>query len=408
MLRSVLDRIAPFFDKGKPLYPLNRLFEAADTFFYSPADKAHGSCHVRDALDFKRLMTMVIIALGPCILMAMYNTGYQANLAISETSAVAIDSWRTSLLETLGVPFDPSNIFACFLHGLLYFLPVYIVTMVVGIGWEVLFATVRGHEVNEGFFVTGMLFPLILPPTIPLWQVALAVSFGVVLGKEVFGGTGKNFLNPALTARAFLFFAYAQNIAGNQVWVAADGYTGATPLSIAMNEGPRALAAEYSWFEAVLGRIPGSMGETSVLACLFGAAFLVIVGVASWRIMLSMLAGAVATGLLFNSVSGNASLAFSVPVHWHLVLGGFAFGLVFMATDPVTAAMTRTGQYIYGALIGAIVLMVRVVNPGYPEGVMLAILFGNVTAPLIDYYVVKANIKRRAARTALETESPSA
>lgn len=410
MLRKLLDRMEPLFEKGKPLYPLNRLFEAADTFFYSPKDTTKGRVQVRDLLDFKRLMTMVIIALGPCILMAMYNTGLQANRAIA-AGASPLDNWQTwvmqlSVLQSWGLGgFEPNNLFACFLHGALYFVPIYIVTMVVGIFWEVLFATVRGHEVNEGFFVTGWLLPLTLPATIPLWQVAVAVTFGVVLGKEVFGGTGRNFLNPALTARAFLFFSHAQSISGgNEVWVAADGVTGATPLGIAMTQGQTALnMSQYNWFEAFFGTIPGSMGETSAVACLFGAAFMILVGIASWRIMLSMAIGAVGTCVLFNSIAPSlGNPAFGVGPLWHLVLGGFAFGLVFMATDPVTAAMTRKGQYVYGVVIGVMVLLVRVANLGFPEGVMLAILFGNMTAPLIDHFVMKANMKRRALRTAEE------
>jgi len=272
------------------------------------------------------------------------------------------------------------------------------VTMVVGIAWEMLFAVVRGHELSEGFFVTGLLFPLTLPPAIPLWQIAIGVSFGVVIGLEIFGGTGRNFLNPALTARAFLFFAYPAEISGDTVWTAVDGFSGATPLGAAAAGGMEAV--DVTWTQAFLGTMQGSMGETSTLACLIGAAILVATGIGSWRIMLSMLVAAMGLAALFFAIGSGTNPMFQMGPHWHLVLGGFAFGLVFMATDPVSAAMTEVGQYVYGALIGVLTILVRVVNPAFPEGVMLAILLGNVFAPLIDYFVVRANIKRRALRHA--------
>jgi Na+-transporting NADH:ubiquinone oxidoreductase subunit B len=296
------------------------------------------------------------------------------------------------------------------LHGLLYFLPVYLVTVIVGGVWEVLFAIVRRHEVNEGFLVTSALFPLILPPTIPLWQVALGISFGVVLGKEVFGGTGKNFLNPALTARAFLFFAYPAAITGDQVWIAVDGISRATPLGI-MSVADPALGVlaitspepgslGFTWWQAFIGTIPGSMGETSVVASLIGAVLLIATGIGSWRIMSGMLLGGVAMSALFWAVGSPTNPMFNLPPWWHLVLGGYVFGLVFMATDPVSAAMTETGKWIFGILIGVLAILIRVINPGFPEGVMLAILFGNVFAPTIDYFVVEAHVKRRLARNA--------
>ncbi|MCL4165886.1 UNVERIFIED_CONTAM: hypothetical protein GTU68_016031 [Idotea baltica] len=336
----------------------------------------------------------------------MYNTGLQANLAIQslvdsgELASATQAGWRGDIINALGFGYDPSSILACFLHGALFFIPVFIVTQIAGGGCEVLFASIRKHEINEGFLVTGMLYPLTLPPTVPLWQVALGIIFGIVIGKEVFGGTGKNFLNPALTARAFLYFAYPAQMSGDRVWVAApvEGYSAATSLAEAMNS---ITDIGITWQQAFLGFIPGSMGETSTLACLFGAAFLIATGIGSWRIMLSVLIGALGSVFLFNlAAQYTDNSMFIMPPEWHLVAGGLAFGLVFMATDPVSAAMTQKGQFVYGLAIGVITTLVRVINPGYPEGIMLAILMGNLLAPLIDYVVLEANIKRRLARSA--------
>ncbi len=406
-LRRVLDRLQPMFARGGKLEKLHPLFEATDTFFYTPGEVTSRASHVRDAMDLKRMMTTVVAALVPCILMAMWNTGYQSNLAMQDLGVTSAGGWRGALIEGLGLGYGPGDILACLVHGALYFIPVYLVTNIVGGFWEVLFASVRKHEVNEGFFVTGFLLPLTLPPTIPLWQVALGVSFGVVFGKEVFGGTGKNFLNPALTARAFLYFAYPGNISGDAVWTAVnvDGFSGATALgSLAaadVQTGMNAVTATVSWGQAFLGTIPGSMGETSTLACLFGAAVLIATGIGSWRIMAGVVAGAGVLSLfLWGIVGSDSNPVFAMPPWWHLVVGGFAFGTVFMATDPVSASMTETGKWIYGALIGVMTILIRVFNPGYAEGIMLAILFGNVFAPLIDYFVVQANIKRRLARNA--------
>ncbi|MBN1588803.1 MAG: NADH:ubiquinone reductase (Na(+)-transporting) subunit B [Pirellulales bacterium] len=401
LLRNMLDWVAPWFEPGGKLEKLYPLFEVTDSFFYTPGNPATGTCHVRDAIDFKRMMMIVVIAVAPCALMACYNTGLQANEAIQQMGVGSeAAGWQGVVLDKLGIGYDPANLFACFVHGALYFLPVYIVCMIVGGCWEVLFALVRGHEVNEGFFVTGILFPLTLPPTIPLWQVAAGITFGVVVGKEVFGGTGRNFLNPALTARAFLFFAYPTAISGSQVWTAVDGFSGATPLGALAEDGMKAVTPLVTWSEAFLGTVQGSMGETSVVACLVGAVILLVCQVASWRVMLSMLLGFLGSATLFWMIGSQSNPAFEMPPHWHLVVGGFAFGLVFMATDPVSASMTHIGQYIYGGLIGVLVILVRLINTGYPEGVMLAILFGNVFAPLIDYYVVRANIRRRSLRHA--------
>lgn len=396
-LRKFLDAQHKHFDKGGRLEKLYPLYEAADTFLFTPGIAAKGSVHVRDGIDLKRTMVTVAMALMPCILMAMYNTGFQAQLALESMGKAEVAGWRGMIFNQLsGV--DSSNLISCFLLGFLYFFPIFLVTNAVGGLWEALFASVRKHEINEGFLVTGLLFPLTLPPTIPLWQVAIGITFGVVIGKEIFGGTGKNFLNPALTARAFLFFAYPAEISGDAVWTAADGYTGATILGQAALEGMSGVT--YTWWQAFIGVIPGSMGETSAIACLLGAGFLVLTGIGSWRIMLSMTLATVAFAWLLNIVGSDTNPMFAMTPAWHLVVGGFAFGAVFMATDPVSASMTQKGQYFYGALIGLMVILVRVINPAFPEGVMLAILFGNVFAPLIDYFVVNSNVKRRKLRYA--------
>lgn len=394
-LRNVLDKIHPHFSKGGKFERLYPLYEAADSFIYTPGETTEGAPHVRDAIDLKRVMITVVVALLPCFFMAMWNTGYQANSAMQMTGG-SVEGWRGALLSLLGFSADPNSFIDNMLLGAAWFVPIYLVTNIVGGLWEALFSIVRGHEINEGFLVTGSLFPLICPPTLPLWQAALGISFGVVIGKEIFGGTGKNFLNPALTGRAFLFFAYpAQISGGTSVWIAADGLTGATALSAAADGGVQALATMHSWFDAFLGVIPGSMGETSTLACLFGAAILVFTGIGSWRIMLSGLLGAVSLSALFLLVDSSTNPMFALGPLWHLVIGGFAFGLVFMATDPVSGAMTEEGQWVYGALIGLMCILIRVVNPAFPEGMMLAILFGNVFAPLIDQLVLKYHIKRR-------------
>ncbi len=402
MFRRFLDKVEPAFGKEGKLRHLFPLYEAADTFLYTPADVTSGPTHVRDSIDLKRIMIVVVVALIPCTAMAIYNTGYQANQAIAEMPDVnAYDDWRDAIMSASGLSYDPGNIVSNILLGTLYFLPVYIVTVIAGGFWEVLFSIVRRHEVNEGFLVTSLLFPLTLPPTIPLWQVALGITFGVVLGKEVFGGTGKNFLNPALTARAFLYFAYPAAITGNAIWTAADGFSGATPLGIMavapVAEGLSAIQ-DVTWWQAFFGWMQGSMGETSTLACLVGAVVLIATGIGSWQIMAGVVLGAGGLSTLFWAVGSSSNPMFLLPPWWHLVVGGFAFGTVFMATDPVSAAVTSVGKWVYGVLIGAMTILIRVINPAYPEGIMLAILFGNVLAPLIDHFVVQANVKRRVAR----------
>ena len=398
-LRSLLDSLHPHFDKGGKFESMYALYELVDTFLFTPGEVTKGASHVRDGIDLKRIMITVAMALMPCIIMALYNTGLQANIALAKLGLAETTGWRGVVMAAVGVGYDSTNILSNFVHGALYFVPIFLVTQVAGGFWEVIFASVRKHEVNEGFLVSGLLFPLTLPPTIPLWQVAIGISFGVVFGKEVFGGTGKNFLNPALTARAFLFFAYPAQISGDSVWTAVDGFSGATALSAAAIGGSAGLAEQgYTWMNAFLGFIPGSMGETSALACLLGAGLLIASGIGSWRIMLGMLLGGFALSSLLYGVGSETNLMFQVSPAWHFVIGGFAFGLVFMVTDPVSASMTNTGKYIYGFLVGVMAILVRSLNPAFPEGVMLAILFGNLFAPLIDFYVLKANIKRRQLR----------
>ena len=399
ILREALDKVEPTFHKGGKLEALYPLYEALDTFLYTPGEVSKGTTHIRDGLDLKRMMITVVVALGPCILMAIFNTGYQANLAMQDLGLTTVDSWRGCIIEWLGVGYDPGNILANGLHGLLYFLPVFLVTNIVGGLIEATFSIIRKHEINEGFLVTGMLFPLTLPPTIPLWQVAIGIAFGVIFGKEIFGGTGKNFLNPALTGRAFLYFAYPAQISGDAIWTAVDGFSGATPLGLAASSGMDAVYNSYDWFSAFVGTIQGSMGETSTLACLIGAAILIGSGIGSWRIMLASTLGALVTSSLLCFIGSDTNLMFQMPPVWHFLVGGLSFGIVFMATDPVSAAFTNKGKYFYGALIGFMAILIRVINPAFPEGIMLAILFANVFAPLIDYFVIDSNIKRRKSRS---------
>ena len=396
-LRKFLDDIEPNFEKGGRFEKWYALYEAADTIFYSPSSVTKSNAHVRDGVDLKRIMITVWFCAFPAMFYGMWNIGFQANQIMLDTGLAAGEGWRHVMISMMA-GYDPTSIWDNFWHGFWYFIPVYAVTFVVGGFWEVLFAMKRGHEVNEGFFVTSILFALICPPSIPLWQVALGISFGVVIGKEVFGGTGKNFLNPALAGRAFLFFAYPAQMSGDAVWTAVDGFTGATPLSVVASDGLAVLQEQMTWMDAFIGNMHGSMGEVSTLAILIGGAVLLWTGIASWRIVAGVLIGMFALTSLFNSVDSGSNLMMAMPWHWHLVLGGFAFGMMFMATDPVSASMTNTGKWVYGALIGVMVVLIRVVNPAFPEGMMLAILFANLFAPLIDHFVVQANIKRRLAR----------
>ncbi len=404
VLRAFLDRQAHHFEKGGRLQKLFPLWEAADTFFYTPASVTRGGAHVRDAIDLKRMMMLVVIAALPCVFMAMYNTGLQANLALDPAKVASLEGWRHDVIRLLGAGYSPASFNDNIVHGLLYFLPLYVVTMVVGLTWEVTFSIVRKVEVNEGFFVTGILYALILPPTTPLWQAALGISFGVVIAKEVFGGTGMNFINPALAARAFLFFAYPAEISGDKVWtavpdgMAVDGFSGATLLSQMRVMTQPFETQGFSWWNAFIGLEPGSMGETSALACLLGAVLILVTKVGSWRTMAGVVLGTVAMASLFNAIGSASNPWFGVPFWWHMVLGSWAFGTVFMATDPVTSPFSEKGKWIYGFMIGLLIVLIRVVNPAYPEAVMLVILFMNVMAPVIDHGFIAANIKRRLAR----------
>ncbi|HLO90194.1 MAG TPA: NADH:ubiquinone reductase (Na(+)-transporting) subunit B [Lentimicrobium sp.] len=382
-LRRYLDKIKPQFQKGGKYEKLHSTFDAFETFLFVPAHTTHNGSHIRDSIDMKRTMSVVVLAMIPALLFGIWNVGYQHFLSQGADAGfwdnVAYGAWKV--------------------------LPIVVVSYVVGLGIEFAFAQYRGHEVNEGFLVSGMLIPLVLPPDIPLWMVAVATAFAVIIGKEVFGGTGMNILNPALTARAFLFFAYPAFMSGDKVWIAekADTYSGATPLAeAALGTGDGVVKFSHSLSDMFFGTIPGSIGETSTLAILIGALILVITGTGSWRIMLSTIAGAVFMGLLCNVLALNSYM--QVPFYYHLVMGGFMFGTVYMATDPVTAAQTNVGKIWFGFFIGVVCLLVRVFNPAYPEGMMLAILLMNVFAPLIDHYVVESNIKRRLKRANKDTK----
>lgn len=389
-LRNLVDKVKPNFEEGGRFAKLHSTFDAFETFLFVPDEVTKKGSHVRDCNDLKRIMIIVVVALMPALLFGMYNVGLQYFLSVGIADY---------------------TLWSCFWYGFLRVLPIIIVSYGVGLGIEFIAAQIRGHEVNEGFLVSGMLIPMIMPVDVPLWIVAVATAFAVIIGKEVFGGTGMNIFNPALLARSFVFFGYTPYISGDKIWVdgmleagqqgtaLADGFSGATPLTdaaqavLTKSEIVWSNGSPLDWF---LGFIPGSIGETSTLAILLGAAVLLYTGVASWRIMVSVFAGGYLMGLLFNAIGINAYM--DMPAHYHLILGGFAFGAVFMATDPVTASQTNCGKYIYGFLIGVLAVLIRVVNPGYPEGMMLSILFMNLVAPLIDYYVVEANIKRRLGR----------
>ena len=390
-------RLGRRFEAGGAWHKFYPVYEMIDSFVYWSDKLTRRAPHIRDALDIKRVMSYVVLATFPCVLMAWFNTGYQVNLALIAGGADTLPGWRGVLMP--GLPVDSDNVFACMWIGFWYFLPIYVVTVIVGGLWEVLFAVVRKHEVNEGFLVTSILYTLTLPPDIPLWLAALGITFGVVIGKEIFGGTGKNFLNPALTGRAFLYFAYPAFMSGDAVWVGVDGYSKATALGVAAQSGvPGVLDAGYGWWQAFIGLIPGSLGETSTLACLLGGVILIYTRIASWRTIAAVMLGMIATSSLFNWVGSETNPMFGMSWYWHWVLGGFAFGMVYMATEPVSGSATNAGRWIYGFLIGFMAVMIRVVNPAFPEGMMLAILFANIFAPLIDYMVVKANFRRRMKR----------
>ncbi|MBV4413727.1 NADH:ubiquinone reductase (Na(+)-transporting) subunit B [Enterobacteriaceae bacterium YMB-R22] len=409
-LKHFFEKIEPHFTGSGRLAKYYPLFEATATLFYTPGQVTRGASHVRDAIDLKRMMILVWLAVFPAMFWGMYNVGHESLSALNNLydadrlQQVLAGDWHWRLAQWLGVNFTAeAGWLSMMTLGAIWFAPIYLVVFLVGGFWEVLFAIVRKHEINEGFFVTSILFALIVPPTLPLWQAAMGISFGVVIAKEVFGGTGRNFLNPALAGRAFLFFAYPAQISGDLVWTAADGFSGATPLSQWASNGGEALinvatGQPVAWMDAFLGNIPGSIGEVSTLMILLGGAVIIFGRIASWRIVAGVMLGMIATATLFNLIGSDTNPMFAMPWYWHLVLGGFAFGMMFMATDPVSAAFTNKGKWSYGVLIGAMCVMIRVVNPAYPEGMMLAILFANLFAPLFDYLVVQANIKRRKLR----------
>ncbi|KJG19092.1 NADH:ubiquinone reductase (Na(+)-transporting) subunit B [Photobacterium angustum] len=412
-LKSFLDNQSPKFKPGGRYQTFYPLFEAVETIFYTPGQVNKGITHVRDSIDLKRIMIMVWLAVFPAMIWGMYNIGQQSSNALlygldATAAQQALDSsWRLSWVWGSLDAVQQSSWISDLLVGASYFFPVYLTVFIVGGFWEVLFAIIRRHEVNEGFFVTSILFALILPPTIPLWQAALGITFGIVVAKEIFGGTGRNFLNPALAGRAFLYFAYPANMSGGAVWVAADGYSGATPLSQWYEGGQNALTnnmtgQSISWFDAFIGNIPGSMGEVSTLFIVLTGLILIFMRIASWRIVLGVFIGLAGTSLLLNTIGSNTNYMFSMPFYWHFVIGGVAFGTFFMATDPVSAAFTNKGKWAYGILIGVMTIFIRVLNPAYPEGIMLAILFANLFAPLFDFMTKTGNIKRRARRAALK------
>ncbi|SIN99595.1 NADH:ubiquinone reductase (Na(+)-transporting) subunit B [Salinivibrio sp. ES.052] len=408
-LKNFLEQIEPHFEPGGKHEKWFALYEAVATILYTPGMVTKAGAHVRDSIDLKRIMIMVWFAVFPAMFWGMYNTGNQAVMGLmdlytgDQLAQVINGNWHYWLTESIAGSLAAAGWGTKTILGATYFLPIYATVFIVGGFWEVLFCIVRKHEVNEGFFVTSILFALIVPPTLPLWQAALGITFGVVVAKEIFGGTGRNFLNPALAGRAFLFFAYPAQISGDLVWTAADGYSGATALSQWSSGGEGALMHNVTektmtWMDAFIGNIPGSIGEVSTLAILIGGAALVYMRIASWRIIVGTFVGMAAAATLFNLIGSDSNPMFSMPFYWHLVLGGFAFGMMFMATDPVSAAFTNKAKWWYGALIGAMAVIIRVVNPAYPEGMMLAILFANLFAPLFDNLVIQGNIKRRLAR----------
>ena len=390
-LRRFIDRIKPNFEKGGRFGKLQSFFDAIDTFLFVQNRVIHTGAHIRDAVDMKRTMFTVLIALIPALLFGMWNVGHWHFISLGQNADTTF--WKT------------------FGYGFLKVLPVIVVSYVTGLTIEIIFAQIRHHEVPEGFFVSGMLIPMIMPPDIPLWMVVIATTFAVVIGVEVFGGAGMNLLNPALTARAFLFFAYPSEMTGDKVWISGlksgqgivDGFTSATPLAN-LTQGNSELLPSVR--DMLFGFIPGSIGETSKIAILIGAAILIITGIGSWRIMVSGIAGLLSMGFLLNIMSPLSHIAsvreyMALTPYTHLIIGGFAFGIVFMATDPVSAAQTNPGKWIYGFFIGMLVVLIRVFNPAYPEGTMLAILLMNVLVPLIDFYIVEANIRRRLRRARL-------
>ena len=393
-LRNFLDNIKPNFGKNGVLSKFFPIFDVLENFLYSSERRTFGLIHVRDSADIQKIMVVVWMAAWPAMFYGMYNIGFQALSAMEVNNIPPKEDWHLFFIN-LFCEYDPNSVIDCLWYGACFFIPIYLVTFIVGILWEIIFAIVRGHEVSEGAFVTTILFALCCPPDAPLWQVALGISFGLVVGKEIFGGTGKNFLNPALIGRAFLYFAYPVHWSGDSVWVALDGYSSPTILGIGAQEGLEGISISYSWIDSFIGNIPGSVGETSTLFILLGLFVLLYTRIASWRIILGVLLGTFFMSNIFNLIGSNTNPMFSLPFYWHIVIGGYAFGLVFMAVEPVSGSHTNLGRWYYGFLIGIMVVLIRVINPAFPEGMMLAILFANLFAPLIDHFVQERNIKQR-------------
>ena len=400
-LRSVNESIKPKFMHGGAQAKWFPIYDAIENFIFSSTNKTTNPIHVRDSIDIQRIMVIVWLAAFPAMFFGMYNIGNQTLDYLTLVGSTNTNDWHHVLINLVGYSND--SFITKMWIGAVYFVPIYAVTFAVGILWEILFAVVRKHEINEGLFVSSILFALSCPPDLPLWQAAMGITFGIVIGKEVFGGTGKNFLNPALTGRAFLYFAYPSQLSGDKVWIAGlsdtgitpEGFSGATPLGYAAEDGLQGLSDNFSWFDALIGNIPGSVGETSVIAIGIAAVILLATGVASYRIILGTFIGMIVMSSILNIVGSDTNPMFQVPWYWHFVIGSFAFGLVFMATEPVSGSGTNAGRWIYGALIGVTVVLIRVINPAFPEGMMLAILFANLFAPVIDHMVVSNNIAKR-------------
>ena len=400
-LRSVNESIKPKFMPGGTQAKWFPIYDAIENFIFSSTHKTTNPIHVRDSIDIQRIMVIVWLAAFPAMFFGMYNIGNQTLDYLSVIGTYNTNDWHHVLINFVG--YNNDSFLSKIWIGAVYFIPIYAVTFAVGILWEILFAVVRKHEINEGFFVSSILFALSCPPDLPLWQAAMGITFGIVIGKEVFGGTGKNFLNPALTGRAFLYFAYPSQLSGDKAWIAGlsdtgitpEGFSGATPLGYAAEDGLQGLTDNFSWFDALVGNIPGSVGETSVIAIGIASIILLATKVASYRIILGTFIGMIVMSSILNIAGSDTNPMFQVPWHWHFVIGSFAFGLVFMATEPVSGSATNAGRWIYGALIGVTVVLIRVINPAFPEGMMLAILFANLFAPVIDHMVVSNNIAKR-------------
>ena len=400
-LRSVNASIKPRFMPGGTQAKWFPIYDAIENFIFSSTHKTINPIHVRDSIDIQRIMVIVWLAAFPAMFFGMYNIGNQTLDYFSLAGVQNSNDWHHIFINFVG--YTNNTFFTKMWIGAVYFIPIYAVTFAVGILWEILFAVVRKHEINEGLFVSSILFALSCPPDLPLWQAAMGITFGIVIGKEVFGGTGKNFLNPALTGRAFIYFAYPSQLSGDKVWIAGlsdtgvvpEGYSGATALGYAAENGIQGLTDNFSWLDAFIGNIPGSVGETSVIAIAIAAVILLGTGVASYRIIIGTILGMIVMSSILNIVGSDTNPMFYVPWYWHFVIGSFAFGLVFMATEPVSGSGTNLGRWIYGALIGVTVILIRVINPAFPEGMMLAILFANLFAPVIDHMVVSSNIAKR-------------